>query len=190
MLCDLLGCVRVGSNLQLLAQVLKNWWCCCCRSISNVWSYEQPIGQFRIGTDSAVAVPAGAAVRLVERGVHHVGGHQRRVQTHRPRRGGPPLGRTKIKTQHELRQTQSSTQVTVAINRWLTPPPSIRHPTAWLNPVCKYASGLSIRPDYPGLSKQQTIAFPFFPARGGHVGVRPWHEKLPTKSYLNKHYDK
>lgn len=60
----------------------------------------------RFGTDPAVAVPTWAAVRLVERGLHHLGGHQRRVQTDRSRRSGQTLGRTQIQTQHELRQTQ------------------------------------------------------------------------------------
>lgn len=65
----------------------------------------------RFGTDPAVAVPTWAAVRLVERGLHHLGGHQRRVQTDRSRRSGQTLGRTQIQTQHELRQTQPGSTV-------------------------------------------------------------------------------
>ena len=62
-------------------------------------------------TDPAVAVPAGAAVGLRERDVHHVGRDHvgrdfRRVQADRPGRGGAPLGRAQEQAQHELRQTE------------------------------------------------------------------------------------
>ena len=54
-----------------------------------------------------MAVPAGAAVGLRKRGVHHVGRHVRRVQVDRPGRGRATLGRTQEQAEHELRQTQS-----------------------------------------------------------------------------------
>ena len=60
----------------------------------------------RFGSDPAVAVLTWASVRLVQRRLHHLGGHQRRIQTHRSRRSGQTLGWTQIQTQHELRQTQ------------------------------------------------------------------------------------
>ena len=65
-----------------------------------------------------MAVPARVAVGLVECGLHHVGGHQRRVQTDRPGRSGAPLGREEIKTQHELRQTQPGTPVSAHIHKY------------------------------------------------------------------------
>lgn len=56
----------------------------------------------RIGSNSTVAISAGTAQRLLERGLHNLGGHERRIQTYRPRRGGEEVGREKIETQHEL----------------------------------------------------------------------------------------
>ena len=86
---------------------------CCSRSISDVRCHEQPIGQFGFGTNSAVAVSARTAVRFVQRHVHHLGRYQRRVQVDRPGRSGSSLGRTQIQTQHELRQTESSSSVSL-----------------------------------------------------------------------------
>lgn len=60
----------------------------------------------RFGSDPAVAVLTWASIRLVQRRLHHLGGHQRRIQTHRSRWSGQTLGWTQIQTQHELRQTQ------------------------------------------------------------------------------------
>ena len=65
----------------------------------------------RFRSNPAVAVLAGTLVRLVQRGLHHLGRHQRRIQTHRPGRSRQTLGRAQIQTQHELRQTQSSSTV-------------------------------------------------------------------------------
>lgn len=57
---------------------------------------------YRLRADPAVAVLAGAAVRLVQRELHHVGGNERGIQADRPRRSGPALGRAQVQTQHEL----------------------------------------------------------------------------------------
>ncbi|XP_068035643.1 transcriptional regulator ERG isoform X3 [Anomalospiza imberbis] len=56
--------------------------------------------------DPAVAVPAGAAVGQLQLQLHHLGGHQRRVQDDGPRRGGAALGRAEEQAQHELRQAE------------------------------------------------------------------------------------
>lgn len=67
----------------------------------------------RLRTDPAVAVPAGAAVRLVQRQLHHVGGNERGVQADRSRRGGEALGRAQVETQHELWQAEQGAQVSL-----------------------------------------------------------------------------
>lgn len=59
--------------------------------------------------DPVVAVSTGAAGRPRERRLHRVGGRPRRVQAHRPRRGGATLGRAQEQAQYELRQAKSST---------------------------------------------------------------------------------
>lgn len=58
-----------------------------------------------------MAVSPGAAQRLLQRRVHHLGGHQRRVQADRSGRGGQEVGREEVETEHELRQTVQSAQV-------------------------------------------------------------------------------
>lgn len=65
--------------------------------------------------DPAVAVPARAAQRPAERVVHHVGGHQRRVQDGGSRRRGPAVGRAQEQAQHELRQAESRAQVRILL---------------------------------------------------------------------------
>ena len=62
----------------------------------------------RVGPDPVVAVPVGVVIGLGQRGLHHVGGHQRRVQAGGPGRGGPPLGGAQVQAQHELRQAEPS----------------------------------------------------------------------------------
>ena len=52
--------------------------------------------------DPVVAVPAGALVGLDQRQHHRLGGNQRGVQAHRPRRGRQKMGREEIKTKYEL----------------------------------------------------------------------------------------
>jgi len=58
-----------------------------------------------------MAVPAGVALRLEERDVHHMGRDVRWVQTNWSRRGCSTLGWTQEQTEHELRQTQPSTTI-------------------------------------------------------------------------------
>lgn len=53
-----------------------------------------------------MAVPAGAPLRQHQHVVHRLGGNQRRVQAHRPGRGGSALGGAQKQTQHELRQAE------------------------------------------------------------------------------------
>jgi hypothetical protein len=76
------------------------------RSIPVAERGRQSIGCAGIGTDPTVAVSARAALGFVQRRLHHLGGHQWRIQAHRPRRGRQALGREEVQTQHELRQTQ------------------------------------------------------------------------------------
>ncbi len=61
----------------------------------------------RHGPNSAVAVPARAAVGREQRQHNRLGGHQRRVQAHRSGRGGASLGRAQEQAEHELRQAES-----------------------------------------------------------------------------------
>jgi len=70
-----------------------------------------PVSHSRLWPDPTVAVPAGAALGLQQRQLHHLGGHQWRVQAHRSRRGRPPMGRAEVQAQHELRQAQSRLEV-------------------------------------------------------------------------------
>lgn len=60
-----------------------------------------------------MAVPARAAVGQQQCQLHHLGGHQWRVQANRSRRSGPPLGRAQIEAQHELRQAESRLEVSL-----------------------------------------------------------------------------
>lgn len=73
-----------------------------CRSLSTPERRDQPIGGPGLRPDPTVAVPARATQRFVEFGLHHVGRHQWRVQTHRPRRGGEALGGAEVEAEYEL----------------------------------------------------------------------------------------
>lgn len=59
---------------------------------------------FRFRANSTMAISLGIIERFLERGLHNVGRHQRRIQAHRSRRGGQTMGREEIQAQHELRQ--------------------------------------------------------------------------------------
>lgn len=84
-----------------------------CRSLSTPQRGIVAIGSAGVGANPTVAVPARAARRFGERGVHHVGRHQWRIQAHRSGRGGAPLGRAQVQAEHELRQTLTRSQVRV-----------------------------------------------------------------------------
>jgi hypothetical protein len=72
----------------------------------------QPRPRFTgLRTDPALAVLAGAALGRCQLQHHRLGGHQRRVQADRPRRGGPEVGRAEVEAEHELRQTEQSSSV-------------------------------------------------------------------------------
>lgn len=58
-----------------------------------------------------MAVPARTALGLQQCQLHHLGGHQWRVQAHRSRRGGPSVGRTQVQAQYELRQVEPRLEV-------------------------------------------------------------------------------
>lgn len=53
-----------------------------------------------------MAVPTRAPERFEQRWLHHLGGYQRGVQAHGPRRGGTKVGREEVQAKHELRQAQ------------------------------------------------------------------------------------
>jgi len=60
-----------------------------------------------------VAVSAGAARRFVQCRRHQLGGPIGRVPAHRPRRGGQAVGREEGQAQHELRQAEPGSQVSL-----------------------------------------------------------------------------
>lgn len=57
---------------------------------------------FRFWTDPVVAILAGVAQRFLKRRLHNLGGHERGIQTHRPRRGRQEVGGEKIQAEYEL----------------------------------------------------------------------------------------
>lgn len=73
------------------------------RSISVAECGITQIGGARFRPDPIVAVSSGAPRWFVEFRLHNMGGNEWGVQTHRSGRGGSSLGRTKSKTQYELR---------------------------------------------------------------------------------------
>lgn len=88
------------------------------RSVSAAERRLASVGRAGLRPDSAVAISVGAARWFVERGGHHVGGHERWVQAHRSRRGGAPLGWAKVQAKHELRQAEQSAAVSTRVVCW------------------------------------------------------------------------
>lgn len=102
--------VRVQIRIKCLVPPVADWPVQVMDGRSFLFLRQQTKSKTNIMTDRfrpdpAVAVFAGVTVRLVERGLHHLGRHKWRVQTDRSRRSGQTLGWTEIQTQHELRQT-------------------------------------------------------------------------------------
>ena len=120
MICYIDGLVQDCSiSIALAMEILQSctkpsiWWCHCVRIIVITVYATSELRLFsfccRFRSDPIVAVPLGVTVRQRQRGLHHVGGHERRVQVGGPWRGRSTMGGAEKQAQHELRQTKSRT---------------------------------------------------------------------------------